>query len=267
MSSDDPSTEELRRRLAEVEARLAAMSHAAEEPAGGEPYTEEAGAVRSAEVRVEPYAVSNEDLKRRLVQLERRFETLTSRPIAADVVELPFVPEPGDVLKVRIDRKDQTCRVLQVDRGAQRAIVKVGARRYNVSFSRFVDVDDVIEDDDDTREDTGTTKRRTTTARRRDRDRDKDRDKDRDRDRSSARLVRGTLHAIGEGIGAFADTFTGFADNVLDRNRGKENESADRLNRRFPGDVASGFSDAIEDLFDIPSKMADRFNERYKDRD
>jgi len=80
----------------------------------------------------------------------------------------------------------------------------------------------------------------------------------------ASRLVRGSKLAAFEGLRAFSDSITSFADSVISRNEGSDRNVRDLLTD-LPGDIAAGFADAFDDFIDIPSRSADRFGRSYRE--
>jgi hypothetical protein len=79
-------------------------------------------------------------------------------------------------------------------------------------------------------------------------------------------MIRGITLGAFEGVRAAADAFSSFADGVLSRNedRGRDRSVRDLLTD-LPGDVASGFSDALDDLIDVPARASDRYSRTYRE--
>jgi hypothetical protein len=80
----------------------------------------------------------------------------------------------------------------------------------------------------------------------------------------ASRLVRGSKLAAFEGLRAFSDSFTSFADSVISRNEGSDRNVRD-LVTDLPGDIAAGFADAFDNFIDVPSRAADRFGRSYRE--
>jgi hypothetical protein len=80
----------------------------------------------------------------------------------------------------------------------------------------------------------------------------------------ASRMVRGTTLAAFEGVRAFSDSITSFADAVISRNEGSDRNVRDLI-ADLPGDIASGFADAFDNFVDIPSRAADRYAQSYRD--
>lgn len=79
-----------------------------------------------------------------------------------------------------------------------------------------------------------------------------------------SRLIRGSTLAAFEGLRAFSDSITSFADSVISRNEGSDRNVRD-LVTDLPGDIAAGFSDAFDNFIDLPSRAADRFGRSYNE--
>ena len=81
---------------------------------------------------------------------------------------------------------------------------------------------------------------------------------------AKSRMVRGVTLGAFEGLRAWSDAFSSFADGVLRRNEGRDRSVRDLLTD-LPGDVASGFSDAVDDFIDVPVRVADRYSRSYRE--
>jgi len=79
-------------------------------------------------------------------------------------------------------------------------------------------------------------------------------------------MIRGITLGAFEGVRAAADAFSSFADGVVGRNedRGRDRSVRDLLTD-LPGDIASGFSDAFDDLIDVPARASDRYSRTYRE--
>jgi BMFP domain-containing protein YqiC len=82
----------------------------------------------------------------------------------------------------------------------------------------------------------------------------------------AARALRGMTLASFEAVRLTADTVMGAASTFLDRNRpGKEHRSVRELARNIPGDLIDSAADAVDDLVEIPAKVADKFADAYRE--
>jgi|SRR5580698_1842352 hypothetical protein len=80
----------------------------------------------------------------------------------------------------------------------------------------------------------------------------------------ASRMVRGSTLAAFEGVRAFSDSITSFADAVISRNEGSDRNVRDLITD-LPGDIASGFADAFDNFIDVPSRAADRYARSYRE--
>jgi hypothetical protein len=80
----------------------------------------------------------------------------------------------------------------------------------------------------------------------------------------ASRMVRGSTLAAFEGLRAFSDSITSFADGVISRNEGSDRNVRDLITD-LPGDIASGFADAFDNFIDVPSRAADRYSKSYRE--
>jgi len=80
----------------------------------------------------------------------------------------------------------------------------------------------------------------------------------------ASRMVRGKTLAAFEGLRAFTDSITAFADGVISRNEGSDRNVRDLITD-LPGDIASGFADAFDNFVDVPSRAADRYSKSYRE--
>jgi hypothetical protein len=80
----------------------------------------------------------------------------------------------------------------------------------------------------------------------------------------ASRMVRGSTLAAFEGVRAFSDSITSFADAVISRNEGSDRNVRDLITD-LPGDIAAGFADAFDNFVDVPSRAADRYSRAYRE--
>lgn len=81
---------------------------------------------------------------------------------------------------------------------------------------------------------------------------------------AKSRMIRGVTLGAFEGLRAWSDAFSSFTDGVLRRNEGRDRSVRDLLTD-LPGDIASGFSDAVDDFIDVPVRISDRYSRSYRE--
>jgi hypothetical protein len=78
------------------------------------------------------------------------------------------------------------------------------------------------------------------------------------------RMFRGMTFAALESFSLFADSLSSVAAGVISRGSSSDEKSLRDLASRVPGDVASSFADAIDQMTQIPGKAADRYASAYR---
>ncbi len=81
----------------------------------------------------------------------------------------------------------------------------------------------------------------------------------------ASKMARGITLSYIEGLRTAADALTTFVDEVSDRNRPEDEDSVRDLVTKLPGDIYSGYIDALDRSLDLPSNTITKFNDTYNE--
>lgn len=82
----------------------------------------------------------------------------------------------------------------------------------------------------------------------------------------SGRLLRGLTHAYLEQVRLTANVLSSYVDNVMQRNRGRDEEERESVSR-LVDDAIRASNDVLDEYFDIPRKVVDKLHDVYHEDD